>query len=336
MNPCITVVMPAYNAETTIETALKSIRMQTVADRIEILVIDGGSTDATREIALRYGAIVLNNPRRLPEPAKQIGVQQAKGRYLVKMDTDEAFVHPDQLEKRLQLFTAHPDVRCVVCDRMHPGAKGGLAARYVCVCGDPFTQFVYRQKGGVLDTFRKNIAEQSGNACILRFGAEDPTPIGDGGTTMIDLDWTKKTFPDSWKELRFICGMTSHIIGKTGCCGCISGDDVQHFVKAGFTDYLAKLRFRVVNNLFHPEESGYSARTERAPAGALSHRKYGFVLYAATLIGPCIDSIRLAWRYRDLSMLLHIVYVYYVCLYIAWCLVSSKLGRTIRNTTYGQ
>ncbi|MGN0684526.1 MAG: glycosyltransferase family 2 protein, partial [Gemmiger sp.] len=73
MNPCITVVMPAYNAQATIETALKSIRMQTVADQIEILVIDGGSTDATREIALRYGAAVLDNPRRLPEPAKQIG-----------------------------------------------------------------------------------------------------------------------------------------------------------------------------------------------------------------------------------------------------------------------
>ena len=72
MSPSISVIMPAYNAERTIELALRSIRMQTIADQIEILVIDGGSTDATREIAQRYGATILENPHRLPEPAKLI------------------------------------------------------------------------------------------------------------------------------------------------------------------------------------------------------------------------------------------------------------------------
>lgn len=57
--PLISIVMPAYNAERTIELALRSIRMQTIADQIEILVIDGGSTDATREIARQYGAVIL-------------------------------------------------------------------------------------------------------------------------------------------------------------------------------------------------------------------------------------------------------------------------------------
>ena len=44
MSPSISVIMPAYNAERTIELALRSIRMQTIAEQIEILVIDGGST----------------------------------------------------------------------------------------------------------------------------------------------------------------------------------------------------------------------------------------------------------------------------------------------------
>ena len=86
MSPSISVIMPAYNAERTIELALRSIRMQTIADQIEILVIDGGSTDATREIARQYGAVILENPHRLPEPAKLIGIQRAKGRYVVKQD----------------------------------------------------------------------------------------------------------------------------------------------------------------------------------------------------------------------------------------------------------
>lgn len=336
MNPCITVVMPAYNAQATNETALKSIRMQTVADQIEILVIDGGSTDATREIALRYGAAVLDNPRRLPEPAKQIGAQQAKGRYLIEMDTDEAFVHPDQLEKRLQLFAAYPDVRCVVCDKMYPGAKGGLAARYVCACGNPFTQFVYRRKDGVLDTFRKNIAEQSGTARILRFGADDPTPIGDGGTTMVDLDWVKKEFPNEWNKIHFACSVVHRVIQKTGYCGCIPDDDIVHHVQTGFMSYLSKLRFRVTNNLFHKQESGFSARTQNEGAAYISRRKYLFVLYTATLIGPLVDSVRLAWHYRNPRMLFHIFYLYYVCFYVAYCVIGNFFGKKFSVTSYGK
>jgi len=50
----ITFAMPTLNAARTIERALQSIRSQTIPkDQLEILVIDGGSTDATREIAAR-------------------------------------------------------------------------------------------------------------------------------------------------------------------------------------------------------------------------------------------------------------------------------------------
>ena len=194
--PLISIVMPAYNAERTIELALRSIRMQTIADQIEILVIDGGSTDATREIARQYGAVILENPHRLPEPAKLIGIQRAKGRYIIEQDTDEELLFPDQLEKRLSLLRAYPEVHLVVVDEQAPGRLGGVATRYVCVCGDPFTQFIYTRKNGVLDTFRRNIAEQQGDFCLLKFAPGDLTPIGDGGASLFDLEWIQPQQPD--------------------------------------------------------------------------------------------------------------------------------------------
>lgn len=336
MEPLITVVMPAYNSEATIETALKSIRMQTVGDRVEILVIDGGSTDNTRKIALQYGAVVLDNPRRLPEPAKLIGIRRASGRYVVEQDTDEELLNPNQLEKRLDFFSEHPNVKCLVCDRQFPGPGGGLAAQYICACGDPFTQFVYRRKDGVAQTFWSSSAYSTPEGIELRFQPGDPVPIGDGGTTMFDIEWVKQQFPRQWNDIRFVCSLASHVIAKTGCCGCLTGDDIRHHVKAGFRGYLSKLRFRVVNNLFHKQESGFSARAAGTANIRFARRKYWFIVYAATVVGPLADSIRMAIQYRDPSMLLHFVYVYYVCLYIPYCLIAGRLGKKTQVGTYGK
>lgn len=331
--PLVSIIMPSYNAAATIETVLQSIRMQTVADQIEILVIDGGSTDATREIARRYGAVVLENPHRLPEPAKVIGMEQAAGRYVIEQDTDEEWIRPTQVEERLRLFAQHPEVKCVVCDTQRPGPHGGLAAQYICACGDPFTQFIYRRNNGVRHTFGRRTAQSDP---VLRFQPGEPTPIGDGGTTMFDLSWIKQTFPQEWDDIQFVCAMSNRVICSTGCCGCIPGDDIRHHVKAGFCTYLSKLRFRVQNNLFHQEESGFSARAADAVNARFARRKYWFVLYAATVVGPLVDGVRMAVRDKDPSMLLHIVYVYYVCLYIAYCLVAAKLGKKIREKSYGK
>ncbi len=78
----ITIIMPTYNSEKTLEYSLRSIRHQIInQDQIEILMIDGGSTDKTLEIAGKYNAKVLYNERRLPEFAKQQGMMAAKGKY---------------------------------------------------------------------------------------------------------------------------------------------------------------------------------------------------------------------------------------------------------------
>ena len=54
----ISVVIPTYNSEKTLEKSLKSIREQSFnQEEIEILIIDGGSTDNTLEIAKKHAII---------------------------------------------------------------------------------------------------------------------------------------------------------------------------------------------------------------------------------------------------------------------------------------
>lgn len=99
------IIMPTLNSERTIEKVLKSIRNQDFPqEKIELLVIDGGSTDKTVDIAKRYNAKVLKNPKKVPEAAKQIGMIHARGTWIIEQDSDEEYSDIEQLKKRYLFF----------------------------------------------------------------------------------------------------------------------------------------------------------------------------------------------------------------------------------------
>ena len=59
--PFFSIIIASYNSERTLGFTLKSIRRQSIdQNELEILVIDGGSTDSTRKIAAKYGADVYD------------------------------------------------------------------------------------------------------------------------------------------------------------------------------------------------------------------------------------------------------------------------------------
>ena len=113
--PFFSIVMATYNSERTIEYALQSIANQTIdKDEVEILVVDGGSTDNTKEIALKFGVIMLDNPRRLPEYAKAIGVERASGHFVLRMDSDEELSYPNQLQEKMDFLLKHPEIKVIL------------------------------------------------------------------------------------------------------------------------------------------------------------------------------------------------------------------------------
>lgn len=333
-NVICSIIMPAYNSQRTIECVLRSIQMQTIANHIEIIVVDGGSRDRTTEIAQKYGAIVLNNPERVPEVAKRIGLQHAKGKYAIWEDTDEELTKADQLERRIRFMEKHSRIKCMVCDEQHPGPNSGIAGSYLCYCGDPFSNFVYKRRNGVVHTFEKNIAYREEDGIIFKFKNGDATPIGDGGTTIFDLNWVKQTFPEEWNTQAFVCGITDQICRRTKRCGCIPGDNIIHHARADYRTYLKKLKFRVVNNVFDPEKSGYSARTSGKKCSEIALRKYLYVLYSATIVLPLFDSVLIAIRNKDVRLLLHFVYNNYVVYEIAVNVLIKKLGKKKTNQAY--
>ena len=86
----ISVICPIYNEEKYIGKCIDSIlRQDYPKEDMEVLLVDGMSTDKTREIVLSYCADypfirLLDNPRKIVPYAMNIGIQAAKGDIVIR------------------------------------------------------------------------------------------------------------------------------------------------------------------------------------------------------------------------------------------------------------
>lgn len=97
--PTVTVAVPVLDEEKHIGACLDAIAAQTYGHIVEVLVVDGGSTDATRELAgVRPGVRVIDNPRRIQAAALNIALAEAKGEIFVRVD-GHCEIAPDYVER---------------------------------------------------------------------------------------------------------------------------------------------------------------------------------------------------------------------------------------------
>lgn len=93
MSDLISVIIPAYNSESTLDICLDSVLRQTYKD-FEIIVVDDGSSDATLRIAKSYAdkhsnIKVLHQHNSGPSSARNLGMASAKGRFITFIDSDD-------------------------------------------------------------------------------------------------------------------------------------------------------------------------------------------------------------------------------------------------------
>jgi GT2 family glycosyltransferase len=107
--PLVSVIIPAYNAGRTIDSALRSLFAQTFSD-FEAIVIDDGSTDDTAERAAAWGAAVRvhSQPNGGPARARNTGIRLARGRLLAFLDADDLWL-PTKLERQVRYFERYPE-----------------------------------------------------------------------------------------------------------------------------------------------------------------------------------------------------------------------------------
>jgi glycosyltransferase involved in cell wall biosynthesis len=107
------VVIPAYNAEQFIGATIDSVLGQTVGD-LEVVVVDDGSTDSTREVVSSFAPRVtlVTGPRRGVSAARNTGLGASRGPYVALMDHDDLW-EPEKLARQAAILDADPRVALV-------------------------------------------------------------------------------------------------------------------------------------------------------------------------------------------------------------------------------
>ena len=112
--PRVSIVLIAYNDEEHVESAIRSLCAQTLAD-VEIICVNDGSTDATLEIMKRSAEIdhrmqIITQPNNGCFSARYTGLQKASGEYVMFVDSDDALL-PEAAETLLrEAEKKHADV----------------------------------------------------------------------------------------------------------------------------------------------------------------------------------------------------------------------------------
>jgi glycosyltransferase involved in cell wall biosynthesis len=107
--PLVTIAMPCLDEARFIEGCLRSVRAQTYpADRLEVLVADGGSTDGTRDILARLAGEdprirVVDNPPRIQAAGLNRIIRASRGAVIVRMDVHAEYA-PDYVERCVEVL----------------------------------------------------------------------------------------------------------------------------------------------------------------------------------------------------------------------------------------
>ncbi|AZI23392.1 glycosyltransferase family 2 protein [Chryseobacterium taklimakanense] len=112
----ISVVIPMYNSAGSIVRALDSIKNQDYRGEVEIIVVNDGSKDNSREIVEDYQ---LKNPSQKislinqvnggVSKARNAGMKNAKGKYIAFLDSDDAWFR-NKLSTQEEIFIKNPEV----------------------------------------------------------------------------------------------------------------------------------------------------------------------------------------------------------------------------------
>jgi succinoglycan biosynthesis protein ExoA len=142
--PTVSVIIPCYNEERFIVQALENLANQYACEAYELVVVDGRSTDRTRELVAEFqrshpdlAINVLDNPARNIPHALNLGIAAARGEIIARMDAHAA-PSAGYVRRCVEILSESEAAVVGMPCQVQPGATGVMARSIALAVSHPF------------------------------------------------------------------------------------------------------------------------------------------------------------------------------------------------------
>jgi glycosyltransferase involved in cell wall biosynthesis len=129
MKPLVSIIIPCYNKAQFLGETLDSVVEQSYPN-IEVVVVDDGSPDNTREVVESYktkmpNLVYMRQTNQGPSAARNNGIRGSKGEYVMALDADDKLA-PTYVEKCVDYLENHSECKLVYSRADMFGTQNGL------------------------------------------------------------------------------------------------------------------------------------------------------------------------------------------------------------------
>ncbi len=319
--PLISFVVPMKEKDFRVVKLLESIRNQNYPqDKIEIIIIDGGSEKKVIEKAKEYGVKVFYNKKGLAEGygmGKDQGIWKSKGKYVVIAESDIRLIGKDWINEMIRPLEKD-DTYFGSVPLLYINKKDNITNRYLSYVGvDPFV--VFRSLEGKL-ALRKLKSEDKKYWYEVEIPKNEPYCMGSNGF-MFRRSLIKEV-GDYGQDVEFIAKLVKHNYTKFA----IPKDArVYHENVKGIFEFLKKRKNWIKNySLFY-------ASQKKNFVWITSKPKFIVYIFKNLLIFPNFwDGIRACFKNRDPVLLLHPFYMFVTTLiYLLYGIKSKTIWKQV-------
>lgn len=330
--PSVSCVIATYNSSDTIGRCLESVySLNYPKEKLEVIIVDGGSKDSTLEILKKFKIRLYNVPPKLQEAEynKGVGVTHARNELLLFIDADNILTHKNWLKNMVKPLMENKDLAGAEVLRFHYSTKDFILDRYFALLGgiDPVPYYLGKDAKLSWAFDKYNLLGESkdmGSYYVVHFSGKKIPTIGANGFVLRKklLKYIKQG-PENF----FHTDINYDLVQKGFNTFAFVKDDIVHFKQTKlsyFLKFLIRRKWIMETQYFERlkkrRTAVYVDETDR-----LNLIKY--IIYSLTFVKPTYDAIRGYSKIRDKAWFLHP----FICLSFLIVYSWAVIARAIKN-----
>jgi len=307
--PTISIITVGLNAERILGECYESIRLQDYPkERIEMLFIDGGSTDRTKEIAVKFKAKIVDGGYKNNQEARRyIGFQHAKNDILVYIDSDNVLPENSWLKKMVRPFIESKRIIATQTLRYHYDRSHSAMNRYFALFGMNDPVAFYLGKADRLPWFEDKwnllgkIVEDKDDYYKIRFSSQALPTIGCNGFLVRKSVFEKLSCaPDEF----FHIDVNVDLIERGLDCYGIVKNSISHITSDTFFNSIKKrIQYMKIHSCKLEANRRYKVFDVKNKTDVFNLMRFMFC--TIFLIHPFYESLRGYVKIKDKAWFLH-------------------------------